>query len=417
MRIRIIIGLIILFLASSQGAPVIRADGLADANAKLKVYQTPYYVIHTDLDVEQVREAAIRMTKMFEEYKTRTAGFSGAITEKFPFYLFSKAEDYYAAGGIPRSAGAFMVDQQGSRLMAIAGHEDVAYFWHTVQHEGFHQFAHNVIRGKLPTWLDEGLAEYFGEAVFTGDNFVAGVIPPERLDLLREEFQKHSLKTMLAIMTTSPEQWQKDMSSENYDQAWSMVHFLAHGDNGKYQAAMGQFILALGRGVSYEVAWNNIFGNIPTFEKKWQAWWQALPADPTAILYQKATVLTLTSFMGRAISAGQSFKTADDFFAAVQQKAAPSDFTLPTVDLDGLKCPREDWLPPSLLRQALKHTDVGTWTIVRQNAGLPRLVLTTPDNTVLTGSFTFSSGHVRNVTCDVKPPKPVPATRRSVSPH
>ena len=33
----------------------------------------------------------------------------------------------------------------------------------------------------MPTWLNEGLAEYFGEGIFTGDGFVTGVISPERL--------------------------------------------------------------------------------------------------------------------------------------------------------------------------------------------------------------------------------------------
>ena len=57
--------------------------------------------------------------------------------------------------------------------------------WHTVQHEGFHQFAHVVIRGDLPIWVNEGLAEYFGEAVFTGDGFVSGVIPPTAMTGIR----------------------------------------------------------------------------------------------------------------------------------------------------------------------------------------------------------------------------------------
>ena len=52
--------------------------------------------------------------------------------------------------------------------MAFAGEHITAYTWHTVQHEGFHQFAHAVIGGDIPTWLNEGLAEYFGEALFTG---------------------------------------------------------------------------------------------------------------------------------------------------------------------------------------------------------------------------------------------------------
>lgn len=59
---------------------------------KLKLYKTRYYVIHSDLDLDTVREAAVRLTAMAEEYHQRTKGFSGTIRKRFPFYLFAKAD-------------------------------------------------------------------------------------------------------------------------------------------------------------------------------------------------------------------------------------------------------------------------------------------------------------------------------------
>ncbi|HXE55950.1 MAG TPA: hypothetical protein VN541_23190, partial [Tepidisphaeraceae bacterium] len=147
------------------------------ASTKLQVYQTRHYDIHTDLDTDDVKEAAVRMTRMFEEYRLRTRGFSGDIRNRFPFYLYRNADDYFDAGGLPGSAGVF----NGTSLMAIAGDHVSNGTWHVVQHEGFHQFAAAVIRGNLPTWLNEGLAEYFGESIFTGDGYISGIIPPGRL--------------------------------------------------------------------------------------------------------------------------------------------------------------------------------------------------------------------------------------------
>ena len=390
--------LVLLYATAAQ------AGGLAAANAKLKVYQTPYYVIHTDLDGAQVREASIRMTRMFEEYKNRTAGFSGAITEKFPFYLFSRAEDYYAAGGPKKSAGVFIVDPQGARLMAIASPDQAHWIWHTVQHEGFHQFAHTVIRGQLPIWLDEGLAEYFGEAIFTGDNFVTGVVPPERLARLREEFAKRALKPMRSMLLTSSAEWRAEMCVENYDQAWSMLHFLAHGDEGKYQAGLVRFISSLGRNAAYEASWKSIFGDIPEFEKRWQAWWQGLPDDPTAAQYHQAEVLTFTSFLARAAAQGQSFKTPDEFFTAAQDNT--------------LKCAKEDWLPHAPLLRALDQKDqVGQWSLNRPTGpGWPRLVLVDPQGATFTGNFVLSGGHVHTVTCETKPAKPAQAGPHAAKP-
>ena len=170
------------------------------AFGQLKCYDTRYYTIYTDIAPEDEKEAAIRMTRMAEEYHERTKSFSGVIRTRFPFYLFKSPTDYYAAGGMPGSAGVFMYDQHGGKLMAVAGKKTSQDTWHVVQHEGFHQFAHAVIGGTMPIWLDEGLAEYFGESIFTGDGFVTGVIPPWRLSRLKTEIADKKLMALNDMM-------------------------------------------------------------------------------------------------------------------------------------------------------------------------------------------------------------------------
>src|ERR1700722_9824793 len=92
-----------------------------DVAARLHTYDTPHYIMHTDISETDAREADLRMTRIFEEYQRRTTGFSGQVNGKFPFFLFKNPDDYYASGAIPESAGVFIRDQYGSRLMAIAG--------------------------------------------------------------------------------------------------------------------------------------------------------------------------------------------------------------------------------------------------------------------------------------------------------
>ena len=88
----------------------------------MKKYESKYYVIYTDLGEDGAKETSLRMTRMAEEYYNRTKEFSGRINKKFPFYLFKKPEDYYAAGGLPGSAGVFMGG--ADKLMAIAVDND-----------------------------------------------------------------------------------------------------------------------------------------------------------------------------------------------------------------------------------------------------------------------------------------------------
>src|SRR3954464_15105297 len=134
----------------SQHAPFFRWVTLAvlllciaqASGAEMPEVDTPYYTIHTDLDDDSVREATVRLTRMAEAYHDRTRDFAGVIDHKFPFYLYRHETDYLEAGGLTGTAGIF-VYRPGTRegvLMAVAGKHATLDTWHTVQHEGFHQF-------------------------------------------------------------------------------------------------------------------------------------------------------------------------------------------------------------------------------------------------------------------------------------
>ena len=345
-------------------------SGSVAGQTRLKTYETRYYIIHTDLDRDAVREADSRITAMAEMYYERTRGFGGAITRKLPFYLFSTRQEYYAAGGMPGSAGFF----DGQRLMAIAGQSTDATTWHVIQHEGFHQFVQAFIGGDIPIWVNEGLAEYFGQGIFTGDSYVTGVVPPERLARLQKWIEQGQAKSIAEIMTTSHALWNAGLSQVNYDQAWSMVHFLAHAGRGRYQSAFNGFIGDVSRGMKWEHAWRKNFGSgTREFEEQWRQYWLNMPADATEDLYAEATVATLTSFYARAFSQRQIFQTFEAFCDAARAGT--------------LKSNPDDWLPPSLLRDALQQADQsGQWQVRKRAAGYA-LVCTLADGTTLTGSF------------------------------
>ncbi|HEY7115766.1 MAG TPA: DUF1570 domain-containing protein, partial [Tepidisphaeraceae bacterium] len=288
----------ILVFSTVRAPAAVRVDD-NELPAGMVRYDSPYYVVYSDLEKERVQEAVLRMTRMAEEYHDRTKEFSGVIRTKFPFYLFRNPQDYYTAGGMAGSAGVFMVRNGDARLMAIVGEKNTGFTWHVVQHEGFHQFAHAVIGGELPAWLNEGLAEYFGEGIYTGDGMVTGVIPPARCKRIQDSIKNRRFKSIKSMMLLSHQQWNMEMNSANYDMAWSMTHFLAHGDNGRYQAAFSQFVRDIGRNRAWDRAWENNFGSAEGFEKKWSEWWLAQDPMASKDLYLKAVVSTMASYVGR----------------------------------------------------------------------------------------------------------------------
>ena len=374
---------------------------------KLRAYDSPYYVIHTDLDMDTVREAYGRLTTMAKEYHRRTKSFAGAIRRKFDFHLFSSAEDYYAAGGLAGSAGVYT----GRRLMARADEKIGRGVWQVVQHEGWHQFADKVIGGKLPIWVNEGLAEYFGQAIWTGDGFVTGVIPPGRLKRVQKLIRRGKMLGVLDMMRMSHTEWNGQLASRNYDQAWSMCHFLIHGDDGKYKDAFESFISDLSRGRPWRQAFQARLGrNVTAFQKRYNKWWLALDGEATRDLYVQSVVQTLTSYLARAQVLKLKFKgDVKAFFGAAREGKIQVD----------PKRHRKLWLPPSLLADALKQAEgLAEWSLTSQK-GLLRLRLRLPDGATFLGRFVLRGARPPEVKVEVvrqrteSAPGPSPATQAS----
>ena len=336
---------------------------------QLQTYDTRYYVIHSDLDQDAIREAELRLTKMAEMYAERTAAFTGKITTRLPFYLFRNPQDYYAAGGLAGSAGVFT----GDKLMAIAGEETSAGTWHVLQHEGFHQFVHAVIGGDIPVWVNEGMAEYFGKARFTGDGMVTGLVPQSRLSRIRKQLENGQFKTMREMMELGYATWAREMDTGNYDQAWSMVHFLGHADGGAYQRRFDGFLRDVSlKGLTWEEAWRRNFdGNIEAFENVWRVYWENLPDHPTRDLYAKVTVATLTSFLARAHRQGQQFRDFESFLDAAEAGRLESH--------------SKDWLPPALLEEALVEARMlDECSLERKGRKPPKVICKLRDGTRIT---------------------------------
>jgi hypothetical protein len=378
-----------LLAAASRPVPAV-------AQADLQTYETKYYTLRTDLDRDGARAVVRHITLMAEEYNERTRGFGKSVDRRLPIYIVQNRAAYEALGGLKGTAGVFT----GDKLMAVIDDPLSTRTWHVIQHEGFHQFAAAAIGRDLPVWANEGLAEYFGEGVFTGDAFYTGFIPAERLGDLKRAVRDHKLRPLREIMQMSHEIWNStiglahDKAGNNYDQAWAMVQFLAHGEDGKYQEAFGNFLAAVARRQNWERAWVDNFGDdLQAFQERFDEYWLKLPDNPTVRLETEALVATVTSFYARAFSQRQSFETFQDFVAAAAAGQLQSD--------------EEDWLAPEMLAQALKRVpEAGAWSL---RMSRPQAVICeTKDGAVFEGRFQIANRRVKSVEVTVKPGKKKP---------
>jgi hypothetical protein len=351
----------------------------------MPTYQTRYYTIYSDLPLGQVREAELRMTRMAEAYHERTKDFAGSIQQRLPFYLFAHQQDYLDAGGLKDSAGIF--DRSSQILMAFVS-DNAAETWHVIQHEGFHQFAAAVIGGEIPVWANEGLAEYFGEGIFTGDGLVTGIVPDWRLQRVQREITAGKFRSVKDMMNLSHAAWNEKLSVANYDQAWSMVHFLAHAENGRYQHAFTGFMRDIGNHRTARDAWADNFGGSEGFQAKWRDYWLNLREGASDDAYARATVETLTGALGRAYAAHQRFESLDQLKSALTSGAYRFD-------------PR-DWLPSSVFDVALENLTqlekrgVRFW-IASPAKHQPVVLCEMPDGKRLAGQFTLHGGQIEKV--------------------
>ncbi len=132
----------------------------------------------------------------------------------------------------------------------------------------FHEYTHSVIHANvhwLPTWLDEGLAEFYAYTRFQGDSVHVGV-PSMRSGRLRTGFLIPTSEMLVATSRT----FATDANREDlfYGEAWAMVHYMTFGPDMGDGAKLNAFIASLESGTPQLQAFQQVFGDPKEFEGK-----------------------------------------------------------------------------------------------------------------------------------------------------
>jgi len=132
----------------------------------------------------------------------------------------------------------------------------------------FHEYTHSIFHANLhwlPTWLDEGLAEFYGYTRFQGDRTYVGA-PSIRYGHLKNE----TLIPIPEMLTANSRTFFKDPSREDlfYGEAWAMVHYMTFGKDMGKGAKLNSFIALLDKGTPQPQAFQQTFGDPQAFEQK-----------------------------------------------------------------------------------------------------------------------------------------------------
>jgi predicted Zn-dependent protease len=126
----------------------------------------------------------------------------------------------------------------------------------------FHEYTHLLVRntnGRVPLWLNEGLAEYYSTFSINGQNVAVGRPIPRHAYLLSEN-RMLPLRTLFAVDQKSPYYNETDKQGIFYAQAWALVHYLMSVDDGQRMKQVGKFLQLLAAKIPADDAFQQAFG-------------------------------------------------------------------------------------------------------------------------------------------------------------
>ncbi len=274
----------------------------------LNTYQTKHYTIHTNLARRDAQVYGRHMDRMFVEYSKRFKSFRKRDRQPMSLYLVRTRDDYIGlldSFGIngSYSGGMFFYAQRGYGLATWVEGQNPASVYDTLQHEGFHQFAHVYIGRELPIWVNEGLAEYFGDGLLVGRKMKLGLATERRVRIVQKAIRENVTLGFDYLLGISAKQWHHNMRSGSpkgslqYHQSWSVVYFLIHGDRGRYRGAFEKYLQLVGSGRQSEKAFRQAFGTEDTeaFRKRWESFAASLKPDPFS------AAVSRIRFLGRGL--------------------------------------------------------------------------------------------------------------------
>jgi hypothetical protein len=162
------------------------------------------------------------------QWEDFTKKFVGA---QWPVYLKIKKGAYF----LNKACVAYYIGR--SRTFSVIGHE------------GWHQFCNKHFKYRLPSWLDEGIAQLFEQSEFDNGQFIFSPAKNyQRLGALKLTLQNNQIIPLRKLISLNPGEvvlWEESDKAVMafYAQAYALVRFLREENYGKRLSNYQQMLL------------------------------------------------------------------------------------------------------------------------------------------------------------------------------
>ena len=302
---RVAIGLIVLCAALVAAPPASPARA-----AKIRHFAAEHYAIRTALSRDETKVLARHMDRVFEAYQKKFSSMGVRITRQGPLalHLFRTQEQYVrfmAKQDIDaaNSGGMFFTRPRIQGMATFTQGRSAAETRAVLQHEGCHQFVFQYFGSNLPVWVNEGLAQYFEDGIFVSGKLKLDMANGRRIESVKAALREDRAVDFERMLAIDQAEWHAALKRDHaeaallYDQAWSMVFFLATAEDGRYVKPFREYLKGVSRGQNSRKAFRKAF-NVPdmsALERKWRQY--ALAVQPDAI----NVVVARLTFLGEAM--------------------------------------------------------------------------------------------------------------------
>jgi tetratricopeptide (TPR) repeat protein len=137
--------------------------------------------------------------------------------------------------------------------------------FHALYHEYTHALLHLNFTG-LPLWLDEGIAEFYGNSQLGEKETKIGTIDNSHLYILGQN-KLLPIEVLLNVEHSSPHYNEENRASVFYAESWALVHYLMLDPEARQRQLMKNFIAAWDKSGNQIEAAQQAFGDLKEFGK------------------------------------------------------------------------------------------------------------------------------------------------------
>ena len=236
----------------------------------------PHFVIYSNAGDKEARRVALR----FEEIR---AAFLAAFPDLRvdagkPMSVLALADadsmkeflpDFWAAKDGVRPAGLFLgsFDKNYAVLRLDANGTGENPF-----HSLYHEYTHAILRvnfRKLPLWLNEGLADYYGNAILEENGIELGRVSRAELGVLQHT-PLIPVATLMKVDQGSPLYNENSPASLFYAESWGLVHFLLTDPEAAKNKLLTKYFKLFEETDDAEEAARGAFGDLKNLEERLQ---------------------------------------------------------------------------------------------------------------------------------------------------